>query len=228
MVDSSICDRASPGQCPPVQPGQDLQLSGARIRFYLISVTQAAAGSEGDYRDNEWLWIMHAYYLLTAYANVWILDTPLPSYYHVSHLDTDNGDGDRSPAPACCCVSCKYSDCGAQLCCQLYQSACWRICTRSLMPVSRSRPLVRNHRKLLSLAASEVARRSHIKHFRRRISRLQPSTGQAAPCCSARINSTFHSLEVNHIVSVFHYHLQYLHSCAHPIYCEAQARVSQG
>ena len=42
---------------------------------------------------------MHAYYLLTAYANVWILDTPLPSYYHVSHLDTDNGDGDRSPAP---------------------------------------------------------------------------------------------------------------------------------
>ena len=141
---------------------------------------------------------MHAYYLLTAYANVWILDTPLPSYYHVSHLDTDNGDGDRSPAPACCCVSCKYSDCGAQLCCQLYQSACWRICTRSLMPVSRSRPLVRNHRKLLSLAASEVARRSHIKHFRRRISRLQP-------------RPIFHNLEVNYIVS-------HLHSCAHPIY----------
>ena len=100
LVDSSICDRASAGQCPPVQPGQDLQLSGARIRFYLISVTQAAAGSEGDYRDNEWLWIMHAYYLLTAYANVWILDTPLPSYYHVSHLDTDNGDGDRSSCVA--------------------------------------------------------------------------------------------------------------------------------
>ena len=99
--------------------------------------------------------------------------------------------------PACCCVSCKYSDCGAQLCCQLYQSACWRICTRSLMPMSRSRPLVRNHRKLLSLAASEVARRSHIKHFRRRISRLQPSP-------------IFHNLEVNYIVS-------HLHSCAHPI-----------
>ena len=29
-------------------------------------------------------------------SGYWLLDTPLPSYYHVSHLDTDNGDGDRS------------------------------------------------------------------------------------------------------------------------------------
>ena len=118
-------------------------------------------------------------------SGYWILDTPLPSYIIMSLISIlIMVMVTAATACSCVCVSCKYSDCGAQLCCQLYQSACWRICTRSLMPVSRSRPLVRNHRKLLSLAASEVARRSHIKHFRRRISRLQPSPGSPVLQCT--------------------------------------------
>ena len=40
LVDSSSCDRASAVPVSTCPQWQDLQLSGARIRFYLISVTQ--------------------------------------------------------------------------------------------------------------------------------------------------------------------------------------------